>query len=100
MKILLTLIIQECQGILRIRFVPLWAALWVFCFNIWTFFGCRFFELGEASLRDPLHILPWLLAALMPLLAGQIWHPDARPGYEQWLQSSGLGGLKRISAQC
>lgn len=100
MKTLFTLIIRECQAIFRIRFVPLWAALWLFCFALWTFFGARFFEIGEASLRGPLQILPWLLTALMPLLASQLWHPEARPGYEQWLQSSGLGGLKRVTAQC
>ncbi|WP_141731979.1 Gldg family protein [Oligoflexus tunisiensis] len=100
MKTFLTLILRECQAIFRIRFVPLWAALWLFCFALWTFFGSRFFETGEASLRGPLQVLPWLFTALMPLLASQLWHAEARPGYEQWLQSSGLGGLKRITAQC
>lgn len=100
MKTWLTLILRELQGILRIRFVPLWAAVWIFCLGLWTFFGTQFFETGEASLRGPLQILPWLLTGLMPILASQLWHNEARPGYEQWLQSAGFGGLKRITAQC
>ncbi len=99
MKAWLNLCFRECQGIFHLRFASLWAALWVLGFGFWSFFISRIFETGEASLRGPLHIIPWFFTLIVPLIAFQLWHPQARPGYEEWLQSSGFGGLKRISAQ-
>ncbi len=100
MKAWLILVFRESQQLLRLRFAFLWASIWLGSLGFWSFFYIRLMDSGEASLRRPLQILPWLLIVLMPLVARQLWHKDARPGYEEWLQIAGFGGLKRISAQC